>query len=151
MRKNILENILIHIVKKYPLIRTSIWIFGGEKLDNFSNKCNALISWFEDRRGKTLKLNDKGIDVVISALDKQTPKRLFGNQYNPIHFGDTVSGLCPVCMTEFICITPRYYRENGYGYCKECGQKIDLIESNYVNETGEIIGYADESGLQSAT
>lgn len=120
-------------------------------MDNFSNKCNALISWFEDRRGKTLKLNDKGIDVVISALDKQTPKRLFGNQYNPIHFGDTVSGLCPVCMTEFICITPRYYRENGYGYCKECGQKIDLIESNYVNETGEIIGYTDESGLQSAT
>ena len=125
--------------------------FGGENLDNFSNKCNALISWFEDRRGKTLKLNDKGIDVVISALDKQTPKRLFGNQYNPIHFGDTVSGLCPVCMTEFICITPRYYRENGYGYCKECGQKIDLIESNYVNETEEIIGYTDESGLQSAT
>ena len=90
-------------------------------MDNFSSKCNALISWFEDRRGKTLKLNDKGIDVVISALDKQTPKRLFGNQYNPIHFGDAVSGLCPVCMTEFICITPRYYRENGYGYCKECG------------------------------
>ena len=126
-------------------------VFGGEKLDNFSSKCSALIRWFEDRRGKTLKLNDEGIDVVISALDKQTPKRLFGNQYNPIHFGDTVSGLCPVCMTEFICITPRYYRENGYGYCKECGQKIDLIESNYVNETGEIIGYADESGLQSAT
>ena len=120
-------------------------------MDNFSNKCNALISWFEDRRGKTLKLNDKGIDIVISALDKQTPKRLFGNQYNPIHFGDTVSGLCPVCMTEFICITPRYYRENGYGYCKECGQKIDLIESNYVNETEENIGYTDESGLQSAT
>ena len=120
-------------------------------MDNFSSKCNALISWFEDRRGKTLKLNDKGIDVVISALDKQTPKRLFENQYNPIHFGDTVSGLCPVCMTEFICITPRYYRENGYGYCKECGQKIDLIESNYVNEAEEIIGYADESGLQSAT
>ena len=133
------------------MIRTFIWIFGGEKLDNFSSKCNALISWFEDRRGKTLKLNDEGIDVVISALDKQTPKRLFGNQYNPIHFGDTVSGLCPVCMTEFICITPRYYRENGYGYCKECGQKIDLIESNYVNEAGEIIGYADESELMSAT
>ena len=120
-------------------------------MDDFSNKCNALISWFENRRGKTLKLNDKGIDVVISALDKQTPKRLFGNQYNPIHFGDTVSGLCPVCMTEFICITPRYYRENGYGYCKECGQKIDLIESNYVNETEEIISYTDEIGLQSAT
>ena len=50
-------------------------------------------------------------------------------------------------MTEFICITPRYYRENGYGYCKECGQKIDLIELNYVNESEEIIGYTDESGL----
>ena len=45
-------------------------------MDDFSNKCNALISWFEDRRGKTLKLNDKGIDVVISALDKQTPKKI---------------------------------------------------------------------------
>ena len=30
---------------------------------------------------------------------------------------------------------------------KNVVKKIDLIESNYVNETGEIIGYADESGL----
>ena len=34
---------------------------------------------------------------------------------------------------------------------RNVGQKIDLIESNYVNEAEEIIGYADESGLQSAT
>lgn len=63
--------------------------------------------------------------------EKQEPKKLFGNKYNPIHFGETVSGLCPVCLTEFICITPMYYRANGYGYCKECGQKIDLDPESY--------------------
>ena len=32
---------------------------------------SALVSWFNERRGKTLKLNDRGINVVISALEKQ--------------------------------------------------------------------------------
>ena len=32
---------------------------------------SALVSWFKERRGKTLKLNDRGINIVISALEKQ--------------------------------------------------------------------------------
>lgn len=100
-------------------------------MSKFGDECKALVKWFNVRRGKTLKLNNNGIDVVVSALDKQVPKKLYGNEYNPIHLGDTISGLCPVCMTEFVCVTPRYYREKEYGYCKECGQKIDLEESHY--------------------
>lgn len=33
------------------------------------SEANALIKWFDVRRGKTLKLNDQGIDVVIKALE----------------------------------------------------------------------------------
>lgn len=32
------------------------------------SEANALIKWFDERRGKTLKLNNQGIDVVIKAL-----------------------------------------------------------------------------------
>lgn len=68
------------------------------------------------------------IDMAISALEKQLPKKLFGNKHNPVIVGDTVSGLCPMCLTEFVCITPRLYAEKGLGYCKECGQKLDWSE-----------------------
>jgi len=33
------------------------------------SEANALIKWFDKRRGKTLKLNDQGIDAVIKALE----------------------------------------------------------------------------------
>ncbi len=65
------------------------------------------------------------IDMAIKSLEKQIPKQICGNEYNPICTGDTVSGLCPICRTEFVCITPKYYKEKGFGYCKECGQKLD--------------------------
>ena len=32
---------------------------------------SALVLWFNERRGKTLKLNDRGMDIVISALERQ--------------------------------------------------------------------------------
>ena len=33
-------------------------------------KAKALIEWFKVRKGKTLKLNDDGIDCVIESLEK---------------------------------------------------------------------------------
>ena len=33
-------------------------------------KAKALVEWFKARKGKTLKLNDDGIDCVIAALEK---------------------------------------------------------------------------------
>lgn len=65
------------------------------------------------------------LEIAIKAIEKQIPRKLYGNEWNPVVVGDTVSGFCPVCMTEFVCITPRMYKANNYGYCKACGQKID--------------------------
>jgi len=73
----------------------------------------------------------KYIVDLKNKSEKQIPIKLYENEYNPIHFGDTVKGLCPLCLTEFICITPRYYIANNYGYCKQCGQKIDLDPKKY--------------------
>ena len=60
----------------------------------------------------------------IEALDKQKAVQLLGDKDNPIYIEETVSGLCPICLEKFICITPMMYKANGYGYCKKCGQKI---------------------------
>lgn len=68
--------------------------------------------------------DENEISVITEAITKQKGVALFGNENNPVIIGDTVSGLCPVCMTQFICITPRYYKEKNYGYCKKCGQKL---------------------------
>ena len=61
---------------------------------------------------------------LYEAVSKQTPMQIWGNKYNPVCIGDTVSGLCPICNNEFVCITPRLYKQEGYGYCKQCGQKL---------------------------
>lgn len=61
---------------------------------------------------------------IYEACKKQTPMQIWGNKYNPVHVGDTVNGLCPICNTKFVCITPKLYEEREYGYCKQCGQKL---------------------------
>ena len=73
-------------------------------------------------------LYEKAIELAIKALEKQIPQTLFENKFNKMHIGDTVNGICPVCFTDFVCITPKYYKEEGYGYCKQCGQKLDWGE-----------------------
>lgn len=44
-----------------------------------------------------------------------------------------------LCLTEFICITPRYYIANNYGYCKQCRQKIDLDPKNILRNIKMIV------------
>lgn len=56
------------------------------------------------------------------------PKKIIGTEEFPVYVGDTVSGICPECMTDYVCITPRMYKEKRLGYCKECGQKLDWGE-----------------------
>lgn len=67
----------------------------------------AIVKWLQDRKGKTLKLNDKGIDMVCEALEKQIAKK-------PI-----VQGLgqryCSVCGCGGA----------NHQYCARCGQKLD--------------------------
>ena len=73
--------------------------------------------------------SDIGTIEEFKALkEKNEPRELFGNEWNPVHTGDTVNGLCPVCMESFVCITPRMYKANNYGYCRACGQKLDWSE-----------------------
>lgn len=75
-------------------------------------------------------ISDEVKDIVIKALKKQIPKSIVGNEYNPVHVGDTVNGMCPECMSNFVCITPKTYKARGFGYCKECGQKMDWEVQN---------------------
>ena len=72
--------------------------------------------------------NSEGVTVnakkLFEAVKKQMPMQIWGNKYNPVHIGYTVNGLCPICNTEFVCVTPKLYKEKGFGYCKQCGQKL---------------------------
>lgn len=70
----------------------------------------------------------EAMELAVKALEKQIPKKIIGTEEFPVYVGDTVSGICPECMTDYVCITPRMYKEKGLGYCKECGQKLDLGE-----------------------
>lgn len=72
------------------------------------------------------------VEECKEAKEKQIPKELLENGRNPVYIEntDTVSGLCPVCLIEFNCIIPRYYKANGYGYCRKCGQKLDWGEES---------------------
>ncbi|MFG6383443.1 MAG: hypothetical protein K1V96_04205 [Lachnospiraceae bacterium] len=84
--------------------------------------CNFVVKVFEENQ----QYRAFGtVEECQKAIKKQKGEKIFGNKYNPIHVGDTVSGLCPICLTEFVYITPRMYKANGFGYCKQCGQKID--------------------------
>ena len=72
-------------------------------------EAKALSEWFKVRKGKTLKLNDKGIDMVCEALEKQIANKPVGLYKNtcPSCFGIVIRGL------EF--------------FCPKCGQKIDEV------------------------
>lgn len=81
-----------------------------DEINKFEDKCKALIQWFDSRRGKSLKLNDDGIDTVISVLEKQIPKK-------PLFNG--VEYECPCCYTAIEKNTIFKF------YCDVCGQIID--------------------------
>lgn len=57
---------------------------------------------------------------------RDRPMKLFQNSKS-VHFGGKIiAGKCPVCLGEFVCTEPKKFREKGWGYCKQCGQKIDM-------------------------
>lgn len=83
-------------------------------MNRFEDKCKALIKWFDSRRGKSLKLNNNGINIVISALEKQIPKKYIRNNGNYD---------CPVCGFPVMDVCARKKK-----YCDHCGQAIDWSE-----------------------
>ena len=111
------------------------WLFGRKIVEVYVNKTveqteDFIIGVMQDyltEQGYHEKWEINGANIK-AAIEKQIPKRIWGNEHNPVHIGDTVNGLCPICNTEFVCITPRLYKQKGYGYCKQCGQKLDWSE-----------------------
>lgn len=55
------------------------------------------------------------VDVAISALKKQIPRKV------KIYEEEILK--CPICNEGL-----GYFKESGFGYCIDCGQKIEFIE-----------------------
>ena len=92
-----------------------------------NQEAKALVEWFKIRKGKTLKLNDDGVDCVIKVIEKQMPKKL-KEIYKAIHsedieaYGkDALFGYCSNCN---ILQCSVWNSE----YCGDCGQKLDWKE-----------------------
>lgn len=95
----------------------------------------ALSEWFRVRRGKTLKLNDKGIDCVIESLEKQIPKKIFHRGYEyqgkmiyPVGIDGVPYDLCPNCETNLCTDGFLGRNKKRMKYCENCGQKLDWSE-----------------------
>lgn len=64
-------------------------------------------------------------DMAIKALRKQAPVKPLLRQGYPDKGQDTCNGLCPICRTLNVVTIPRYYIANNFGYCEQCGQRLD--------------------------
>ena len=89
------------------------------------SEATALIEWFKTRKGKTLKLNDKGIDCVVEALEEVKQLHAIGtvSEFRELKEKATAKNpilypfpKCPVCK----CILKNEF----VNYCDVCGQKI---------------------------
>lgn len=89
----------------------------------FENEYKALINWFDSRRGRSLKLNDNGINIVISALEKQIPKKArlsqLSTKKNKLY-------ICPNCSNQ--CLKREANERQDNMYCWNCGQAIVFSE-----------------------
>lgn len=81
------------------------------------NEAKSLVEWFLRRKGKELKLNNRGVDCVIEALGKQISAK-------PIteHRADLEDEYlyCPNCgeiLTDRIPFNPKTF----YFHCLNCG------------------------------
>lgn len=80
---------------------------------------------------------EEAYKLAIKALEKQIPKK----PNKCVGFSESLF-ICPTCGRK----QPIMY---GQYHCKECGQKLDWNTDK--EETVQTIGYADQSGLMSAT
>ncbi len=86
----------------------------------FERECKALIGWFKERYGRTLKLNDRGIDVVVEAMRKQVAEKPVDKE---IGYGDKCL-VCPNCGQSAIGNPFRKGHEL-YPHCPWCGQRLE--------------------------
>ena len=83
-------------------------------------EAKALVEWFKVRKGKTLKLNDDGIDCVIEALEKQIAKKIFSS----CKIENAIGGYCPNCGGT-VEIAETWLVQTKGQHCSWCGQKLD--------------------------
>lgn len=62
----------------------------------------------------TVTIDKSKTHLILNALSKQIPRKV------NIYEGDDL--VCPTCKEGL-----GYYTENGFGYCMECGQKIEFV------------------------
>lgn len=89
------------------------------------------LSQLEDAKdGYKEFLSDEALEMSMSALDKQIPKKpkhkgCYDNE-GVWHEWNGINGrpyeLCPNCETNLCCEMPYDKKPN---YCKDCGQKLD--------------------------
>ena len=80
------------------------------------SEAKALVEWFKVRKGKTLKLNDNGIDCVVEALEKQIAKKPMESKFGLMG--------CPLCLEKVGQRVTKTLYEDLFQYCPTCGQKI---------------------------
>lgn len=102
------------------------------------NEAKSLIEWFKVRKGKTLKLNDKGIDYVVQALEEVqayrkiglTPELIEAMQGHNIALINDLAEYQEIGTVEKLKALkdksepkkPRFYAHNYY--CTECGNLV---------------------------
>ena len=97
-----------------------------------NQEMKALSEWFRISKGKILKLNDKSIDCVIKALEKQISQKIFHQGYEykggmiyPNGINDVPYDLCPNCKKN-LCTDGFLGRDKKrMNYCENCGQRLD--------------------------
>ena len=62
----------------------------------------------------TVTIDKSKTHLILNALTKQIPRKV------KIYEDETLT--CPTCKEEL-----GYFMEDGYGYCMECGQKIEFV------------------------
>lgn len=106
-------------------------------------KVKTLIEWFKVRKGKTLKLNDKGIDFVVQALEEIQQYRAIGTveEFKAYKLGD--------CMND----CEHYENCSNYIYSKGYNKAIDdfirQLEAE-VESSAKFIREYDDSIAQKA-
>ena len=97
-----------------------------------NQEMEALSEWFRISKGKIFKLNDKSIDCVIKALEKQISQKIFHQGYEyegqmiyPVGINGVPYDLCPNCKTN-LCTDGFLGRDKKrMNYCENCGQRLD--------------------------
>ena len=86
------------------------------------NDIEKAIEYLKEPIGKSLTEHNEAINLAISALEKQIPKK-------PIHHGETYKEYehdkCPVCDYVFNVVKRTVNEIEEPEYCRKCGQKLD--------------------------